>query len=153
MPRFERSVVVELPVRDVFAFVACVENNLQWQPSLLEVAAVTDGPVGVGSRFWERRRVLGVPVVSEYVIEEFDPPRRCSARSVTGPVAFQVGYHLRPTAGGTLMTVAGDVTHNAICGLAARAATGSAHRELAANLRTLKRLLEEARPQIAGAVA
>jgi hypothetical protein len=153
MTRLERSTVIELPVGEVFAFVAHVENNLRWQPSLLEVEVVTDGPVGVGSWFWERRRVLGITVVSEYVIEEFEPPRRCSVRSVAGPLSFRIAYDLRPTVGGTLMNVVGEVTQQAIFGLAARAATGSADRELAANLRTLKRVLEEVEPPIEGAVA
>jgi hypothetical protein len=153
MARVEHSVVIGRPVDEVFAFVTCVENNVKWQPSLLAAAADTAGPVGVGSRFRERRRVLGIPVESEYAIEEFDPPCRCAVRSLAGPLSFHVAYRLCPIADGTLMCVVGDVTQDAILGLPTTAATRLADRALAASLHTLKRVLEGGPAPIAGAVA
>jgi hypothetical protein len=142
MTTYSQSVVIELSVDHVFAFVTCVDNNPRWQPSLVETGAVKDGPADLGSRFWERRRFMGISVNSQYVIEEFDPPCLCAVRSVAGPMSFHVRYRLQPAGASTVMCVEGDLGRHGLPRLAVRAAALSAQRELATNLRTLKRALE-----------
>jgi ligand-binding SRPBCC domain-containing protein len=142
MATLKHQVVIDLPVEQVFTFVTSAANNLQWQPSLQATWAMTRAPVGVGSRYGERRTFMGIPVASEYLIEEFDPPRGCAVRAVGGPISFRVTYRLRPSGRSTVMEVEGAVIGHALPRLAVGAAVRSANRELAANLRALKVLLE-----------
>jgi ligand-binding SRPBCC domain-containing protein len=152
METFEHRVVIDLPVEQVFSFVTSAVNNLEWQPSLLETRAVTRGPAGVGSRYRERRQIMGIPMASEYLVEEFDPPRRCAVRAVSGPISFRITYRLWPVEGSTVMDVEVVVAQHALPRLAVCAAVRSANRELATNLRALKALLERdaALPATAG---
>jgi ligand-binding SRPBCC domain-containing protein len=142
MATLRHQVVIDLPVEQVFSFVTSAANNLRWQPSLQETWAMTRAPVGVGSRYGERRTFMGIPVASEYLVEEFDPPRGCAVRAVSGPISFRVTYRLRPSGGSTVMEVEGVVVAHALPRLAVGTAVRSVNRELATNLRALKAVLE-----------
>ena len=48
MPSAQRSVVINRPVDQVFAFFTDPTNELKWRTHLKEVTA--EGPIGVGSR-------------------------------------------------------------------------------------------------------
>jgi ligand-binding SRPBCC domain-containing protein len=153
MATLEQRVVIDLPVEQVFSFVTSAANNLRWQPSLLETWAITRDPVGVGSRYGERRTFLGIPVASEYLVEEFDPPRRCAVRAVSGPLAFRVTYQLQPSGSSTVMEVEGVVVGHALPRLAVGAALRTANREMASNLQALKSVLERSTDLAGGHVA
>ena len=45
------GVTIERPVGEVFPYVADFTNVLEWLPAAVERRKVTDGPVGVGTRF------------------------------------------------------------------------------------------------------
>lgn len=73
MIQAEASIVIDRPIEDVFAFVANQHNAPQWQPTLLEVRRITDGPIGVGTRHSVVRAFMGqqMEVTNEYV--KFEP--------------------------------------------------------------------------------
>jgi hypothetical protein len=145
MATFEHTVAIRRPGPEVFDYLMCPENNLAWQPSLIAAGAVTDGPVRVGSRFWERRKVLGVPVEIEFEIEQLDPGCYCQTRAVSGPVPFLASYRVRPLGATSVLTAGGEVSDRALPRLAAKAAARTASRELTSNLSLLKQVLERPR--------
>jgi hypothetical protein len=149
MATFEHSVTIRRAGPEVFAYLMRPENNLAWQPSLIAAGAVTEGPVQVGSRFWERRKVLGVPVEIEFEVEQFDPGCYCQTRAVSGPVPFLASYLVRPAGIGSVLTAGGEVPDRALPRLAAKAAARTASRELASSLSLLKQVLE--RPLVGAA--
>jgi uncharacterized protein YndB with AHSA1/START domain len=55
MATFEHTVRIRRPREVVFDFLTVPENNLSWQPTLIDARAVTPGPIGVGWRFRESR--------------------------------------------------------------------------------------------------
>ena len=60
MPVLEASVRIARPVGEVWEYVTNAENLPVWVPVLHEVTQITDGPVGVGTRWQGTMRFLGI---------------------------------------------------------------------------------------------
>ena len=56
MIRFENSISIERPVAEVFAFLSDFENIPKWNYYVLEVRKISDGPVGVGTKYHQVRK-------------------------------------------------------------------------------------------------
>lgn len=74
--RNRRTVVIEVvidiarPAEAVFGYCSDHTNEIEWNPAMRRVAKITDGPVGVGTRY-EMQFLPGRPIVAECV--RFDP--------------------------------------------------------------------------------
>src|SRR3954471_8245351 len=135
----EREIEIARPVGEVFDFVADARNDVRWCPRVRSVERLDEGryevvhkPVpGRPARRMEMTRVAA------------DPPRRLEWREDDGTDVFGVTYSLTPTAsGGTLLRQRSDATIGAVprwlhplwrCGIG---------RDVARQLRDLKRVLE-----------
>jgi hypothetical protein len=144
MTSFEHTLTIRREPSEVFEFLMVAENNPAWQPSLVAAAAVTGGPVHVGWRFRERRRILGRLIETEFVVEDFDAPHLCCIKAVSGLVGVRASYRLRPVERGTRLTAEGAVPERFLPRVAARAVCCRARHDLVDNLARLKRVLEAA---------
>ena len=63
--RVELDVEIKRPVREVFDFLADVENNPKWAAEFVEVEKITDGPIGRGTTF---RMILNPPTNARGVL-------------------------------------------------------------------------------------
>ena len=72
----EHSVVIDRPIHEVFAFIANVENNPQWQQSVLETRKTSPGPVGVGSTGIEVRQFMGRRMELSFEVTEYEENSR-----------------------------------------------------------------------------
>lgn len=70
------SKVIDRPPRVVFDFIAVnhVRNHPRWDQKM-ELAQITDGPVGVGTRFHRRHTRVGTPIEGTMEVVEFEPDR------------------------------------------------------------------------------
>ncbi|MGH3472265.1 MAG: SRPBCC family protein [Nocardioidaceae bacterium] len=85
MPAAERSIVINRPVHEVFAFFTNVDNDPQWRPHLKEIHAA--GPVGLGSQIHqvvEGPGGRGIP--ADMAVTGFEPPSRFAFEVTAGPV-------------------------------------------------------------------
>lgn len=88
MARVRGSIDIARPVEEVFDFVADQRNEMRYNPAMTDSIKITDGPIGVGTRFHATILRRGKPL--EVIIEctGFDRPRLLASRSVmTGAVA------------------------------------------------------------------
>src|SRR6185312_14997573 len=60
MPELEASVLIARPVGEDWHYVTNAENLPVWVPVLHEVTQISDGPVGVGTRWQGTMRYLGI---------------------------------------------------------------------------------------------
>ena len=74
------EVEIDAPADAVWAVVADVTGQPRWMTDLKAVEALSSGPIGVGSRYRGRVRILGITVDDPVEITEFDPPRRFAIR-------------------------------------------------------------------------
>ena len=143
MASFENTVIIRRPVEDVFAFLADFENVPKWNYAIVETRKVSPGPVGVGTTY---RQTRSVPSRSEegFQVTVFEPPSRLEVQGQLGPFTARVTYVLEPTGGGTRLTNAVELGSSGLLAVAAPLATSRVKRAVAANLDTLRRLLEGA---------
>ncbi len=142
MASFENIVIIQRPVEDVFAFLADFENIPKWNYAIVETKKVSPGPVGVGTTY---RQTRSVPSTSEegFQVTVFEPARRLEVQGQIGPFRARLSYLLEPTGSGTRLRNAVDLGSSGLLTLVAPLATSRVKRAVAANLDTLRQLLEE----------
>ncbi|MCW2983661.1 MAG: hypothetical protein JWR63_1231 [Conexibacter sp.] len=126
--RFEGTTVVDRPIEEVFAFLADGENDPKFSPRVQTIRKVTDGPIGVGTRFASTVKDAGMTTKREFELTEFAPPTtiRWAERSKNAVTAPAGGYDLAPDGAGTRVTIFNELEgHGAgklIAGFALRSA-------------------------------
>jgi hypothetical protein len=92
---------IERPAEVVFGYCSDHANEIEWNPEMRRVAKLTDGPVGVGTRY-EMEFLPGRPIVGECVL--FDPPASWAvAGSVNGMRSSFTGHVVPVPAGARLV--------------------------------------------------
>jgi carbon monoxide dehydrogenase subunit G len=142
MTKIERSIVIDRPVDEVWAFVHDTTKDALWQTTLTESEKLTDGPMRVGTRVREVRHFLGLRIEVAWEVTEYEPYRKSAIRGVSGPIPLTGGYRLEPVAAGTRFTVRGELDAHGLFKLAEPVFARITRRELEANLGHLKDLLE-----------
>jgi uncharacterized protein YndB with AHSA1/START domain len=140
------SVEINRPPADVFAYLDEVERHGEWQQDIVNTKKETDGPVGVGTRVTNMRRVgPGSPRPVTYEITDHDPPRRTVFRGVNGPVRPQGTVTVEPLDDGTRSRVSLQfdlVGHGLLGKLLAPMARRQASRTIPRDQQSLKQKLE-----------
>lgn len=101
----ERSVVINRPPKDVFAFVSNLRNEPQFHTDVREATQTSKGPLGVGTTFDMRRTKpsMGVDRASARVIR-FDPDREISFETHFGKMRPVRTYRVEPSGTGSKVT-------------------------------------------------
>ena len=102
----ENVIEIARTPEDVFDYLSDLGNEVRWNPDCLSMERLTDGPVGVGTRFrakWKQGPVI-FPEVTAY-----ERPRNWTYAN-GGSIACVMDITLEPTSsGGTQADVARDV--------------------------------------------
>jgi uncharacterized protein YndB with AHSA1/START domain len=101
----QRSIVVDRPRADVFAFVTDAANTARWYGFVAGCRQLGTGPAGVGTRWAQDIAFLGRQAVTVIEFVTYEPGRRCSVETVWGPVPYAGTYVCEDVAGGTRLTV------------------------------------------------
>jgi uncharacterized protein YndB with AHSA1/START domain len=80
------SIEINRSPKDVFAYLDQLERHGEWQGEIVSATRETDGPVGVGTRVREIRKMGRREIDASYEITEHDPPRRTAFRGTVGPI-------------------------------------------------------------------
>ena len=139
--KFSNTVVIQRPRREVFEFVADLENVPKWNHAIEETWKTSDGPIGVGTTYLQVRTE---PSRSEEALQvtEFESDRRFTVQGGLGPFEATLTYELEEVAGGTRLTNTAALEASGLVKLAAPLASGRIREAVAANLEVLKQLLE-----------
>jgi uncharacterized protein YndB with AHSA1/START domain len=147
MATFENTVTIRRAVEDVFAFLADFENIPTWNYAIVETKKTSPGPVGVGTTY---RQLRSVPSRSEegFQVTAFEPSSRLEVHGDIGPFTATISYLLAPTDHGTRLTNVVDLeSASGVLRLVAPLAASRVKTAVAANLDTLKQLLEPGEPR------
>jgi uncharacterized protein YndB with AHSA1/START domain len=111
MLSIEKSIVINRPVEEVFAFVAQGENWSQWAAELVETKKTSEGPLGVGTTYTHVAQMLGRRIENGYEVTEYEPNRKVSMKSTSGPVPAETSLTVESVEGGTklALTVAAEI--------------------------------------------
>ena len=80
------SIEINRRPEDVLAYFDDVERHGEWQSQITSTRLETEGPVRVGTRVRETRKIGGREQDTSYEITEHDPPRKTAFRGIAGPV-------------------------------------------------------------------
>jgi uncharacterized membrane protein len=139
------SIEIDRSPEDVFAYVDQLDRHGEWQKAIVSSTKVTDGPVRVGTRATDTRRVPGgMKLNVTYEIVEYDPPRRTRFQVINGPVRPAGTVTVEPLAGGarSRLTLEIDFQGHGLGKLVAPLARRQAAKDVPADQRRLKDRLE-----------
>jgi uncharacterized membrane protein len=101
MAPISESIEIDRKPEDVFAYLDDVQRHGEWQEQIVAVEPQNDGPLRVGSRVKETRRVPGGDRTMTYEVTEHDPPRQSSFRVLDGPVRADGTISIEPIGDGS----------------------------------------------------
>lgn len=139
------GVEISRAIDDVFAYVAELDRHGEWQAAVISARTEPPGPIRVGTRNIEVRKVPGGPREFTAEIVQYEPPRLIVAQGVGGgPVVPRIGVTLEPLDGGrrTRVTMELDLVGHGIGKLFAVFARRHARVQMPRDLAQLKAILE-----------
>jgi uncharacterized membrane protein len=101
MAKASVSTTIKRPVEDVFALVSNSETSPRWSSSSLESEKTSEGPIGEGTTWRSVSKFLGRRIETEMEITEFEPNRKFTLRSMSGPFPLQAAVTFERVEGGT----------------------------------------------------
>ena len=140
---FTNTIRINRQPAAVFRFLAHFENVPRWNYAISETRKTTAGPVGVGSRY-RQTRTLPTPSEETLEVTEFEPNRKLSIRGALGPLRGEVAYLIAPAENGTHLTNIMNLQPSGPWGFIAPLAVARIKSAVAANLDTLKHILDKA---------
>jgi hypothetical protein len=100
MIQHEVSIYLNRPVDQVFIFLADPTKQPAWQSDLIEIEQLTAGPMRVGTRIREVRRVGRRRAEYQAEVSAFEPDKRFALQVITGP-RVALSYSFEAEEGGT----------------------------------------------------
>jgi uncharacterized protein YndB with AHSA1/START domain len=139
----EGEIVINLPVEDVFDFVADERNEPRFNPRMRRAEKISEGPIGVGTRFRAEVVSMGRPI--EMVIEYtgYDQPRRLASTTHMSSMDIQYTLTFEPVPEGTRMRWSGDLEPRGIFKLMSPLVARMGRRQERRIWASLKRILED----------
>jgi uncharacterized protein YndB with AHSA1/START domain len=102
MPTGRWTVVINKRPEQVFAYIADMKRHGEWSPKAFSAEQLTEGPIGVGTRF---RSVGWIPRdpkhANEVEVTAYEAPRRFAFTAYDQGQEFRSDFTLTPQAGGT----------------------------------------------------
>ena len=103
---------------------------------------MSPGPLGVGTTYRIVNSVMGRPVESNTVVTEYEPNRRYTIESTSGPFRFVARHTFEAVEGGTRIHLTSQAQVGGLFRLVAPLVISLTRRQVTANYRNLKRLME-----------
>ncbi len=134
---------IQCPVRQLFLFVGDFKNDEQWWPAVIDAKSLSPEQ-GVGARFWQKNRVLGISYDIMFTVEEYVLDRKIVYSSDKSALAFKATYLFAEEAAGSTITFIATVeANNPIFKLVHPIFKRVIERMTNQNFNTLKRILEQ----------
>lgn len=99
MPSAKRSITINRPIEDVFAYVAKGENGLKWRSGVLDLKH--DSGEGVGATYRQGvKGPAGRRIAADYEVTAYDAPTHLAFKAIAGPVRPTGEYRLEKAGDG-----------------------------------------------------
>ena len=138
----EKIITINRPINEVFAYVSNMENGPKWQPELLEVQRITNGPLKIGTQFTSARRIMGQKMETTIEFAAYEPNSKYIIKSIAGPLPFEQSTLFEPIAEGTKLTTTIELHPSRDMAQAEPMLAESLRQEMETDFDGLKKLLE-----------
>ena len=142
MIKIEQSTVINRSIEETFAFLTDIEKMSQWMSDLVEARQTSEGPLGAGTTFSVVASPLGRQIENIQEVVEYEPNKRFTIKSTSGPVANEDEFTFEPVTGGTKVTRATEAEIGGFFKLAEPLVVRMLKRQFETNFANLKDLLE-----------
>jgi hypothetical protein len=107
--RVAGEIIISRPIEEVFDFVADERNEPRYNPAMLRAEKISEGPIGLGTRFQAELNTMGrtMPMAVEFI--GFERPRRLASLTRSAMMETVGALTFEPVASGTLMRWEWDV--------------------------------------------
>lgn len=141
MLKVESSTVINRPVEEVFAILSNLENYPKWDPGFVEVTKISQGPIGVGTKWHAFQKMLGQRLEAEAELTEYEPNRKATQKAKS-PFPMQVQITFGSVEGGTRVNMRLEGEPGGFFKLAEPLVANMAKRNIEGDLANLKDLME-----------
>ena len=76
-----------------------------WSSEVIEAKKISKGPIGVGTTSSSSVRLLGRRIENTFIITAFEPNKKLSSKTTSGPVEAIADLNFEPTEDGTKVTI------------------------------------------------
>lgn len=104
MPTVEETVSINRSPAAIWEFLLATENIPVYESQVTEVEQVTDGEVGLGTRYRGSTKVLGRSLTWTTEVVKFEPVTAYAAKTVEAKLPFSLAWTLVPEGEGTRLT-------------------------------------------------
>jgi uncharacterized protein YndB with AHSA1/START domain len=141
MIQHEVTIHLNRPVEQVFAFLMDSSKLSTWQSNLIKLEQFTEGPLRIGSRFREFRRINGKESEIHGEITALELNKRFETKTTTKPHVM-VSYLLNPEQSGTRLMYKFTLMTSGLMRLLEPMIASSIKKDTEADFETLRRILE-----------
>lgn len=136
------SVLIDRPIKDVFAFVANPNNMAKWNSAVVSLEQITPGAVGVGTKFKSAGEIMGRRIEGEMQITAYEPDSQCGFQVNAGPMQVNLVMNFKTVGTGTKVSLNAQGNPGGIFKLAEGVMAGQVKSMMEGNLTRLKSALE-----------
>ena len=140
----QRSVFINLPAEDIFAYVCDLESMVDWSSTTIAIRKTSPGEISIGARMRSTIRFLGRWLNVVFEVVEYSPGRCLAFKSIAGSPPCLFGYQFETMAGGGT-TLSQEAMVQIVGGSADQAnpvIASAVARQIEYDLQTLKEILE-----------
>ncbi|NIJ12000.1 carbon monoxide dehydrogenase subunit G [Saccharomonospora amisosensis] len=142
MATIQGEIFIDRPPAEVFDVLADPRNEPRYNPRIVGVDKLTEGPVGVGSRFASTARTLGREGTMTVRLTGYDRPRLLTSTIHSASMDIKGELTLRQAHGGTLARWRWDMRPHGLLAMAGPVLACAGLRTERRVWRGLKRYLE-----------
>jgi carbon monoxide dehydrogenase subunit G len=130
-------------VKDVFAFVANLNNMSKWNSAVVSLQQVTPGAVSVGTKFKSVGEMMGRRIEGEVQVTAYEPDSKTGFQMNAGPVQVNVTIGFKPVGTGTKVSLNAQGNPGGLFKLAEPIMASRVKSMMEENLARLKSTLEK----------
>jgi carbon monoxide dehydrogenase subunit G len=142
MIELRKTLIVERPVADVYAYLSDPHNIANYVGPVLRIHRMTTERLEVGTRLSVEASFLGIKVNQRAECTHHEPPHRFETRSVGGRFYFEAGFTLYPDEQGTRIEGWGNASSPTLFRVAEPLLRMVIERQVDGDFKRLKRELE-----------
>ncbi len=142
--KVQKSVFINLPPKDVFAYICDLENMVDWASSTVSIRKTSPGEICAGSTVRSTVRFLGRWLNMVFEVVEYSPGRSLAFKSIAGSPPCLFCYQFEMVEGGGTITSEEAVVQivEGIVDQANPVVVSAVSRQIEYDLQTLKEILE-----------
>jgi uncharacterized membrane protein len=137
----EKSVQINKPIGDVFAYATNIDNVTKWQDGV-ESIEIEGHPNTVGGKYTEVRKFLGREMRTTLEITAYEANAKWAAKVLEGPVPYEVVADYKSEDGGTKVIMHIDGEPSGFFKLAQGAVQKQLDKSMEEDLQRLKEQVE-----------